>query len=86
MQSSAGEPGTDGEFAVSEDPHGCTDAQTFGQGTEDFPDAPRRGLETVQDRAIADAEFCPTGLALEIPDVFLAASLAPRLRAAQVPV
>jgi hypothetical protein len=33
----------------------------------------RRGFEAVQDRTVADAELCPARLALEIPDVFLAA-------------
>jgi hypothetical protein len=48
-------------------------ASAFGQSTEDFSHATRRGFEAVQDRTIADAEFGLAGLALEIPDVFLAA-------------
>ena len=73
MQSSACEPGADREFTVSEHPHGSANAQAFGQGAEDFTHATRRRFEAVQDRAVADAEFCLAGLALEISDVFSAA-------------
>jgi hypothetical protein len=57
---------------VSEDPHRSAHTQAFGQGAEDFTYATGRGLEAIQDRAITDAEFCPTGLALEVLDIFLA--------------
>lgn len=67
------EPSADGEFAMSKDPHRRPDPQAFGQSAEDFSDATRRGFETVQGRPIADAEFCLTGWALEIPDIFLVA-------------
>ena len=58
---------------MPEDPHGSPDTQAFGQSTEDFPHASRRGLEAVQHRAIADAELCVACLALEIPDVCFSA-------------
>ena len=82
---------------MPEDPHRSADTQAFGQGAEDFPHAPGGGFEAVQDRAVADAELPGTarqgrcrlaGLAFETrsADVFMATTLAPRLRAAQVPV
>ena len=73
MQSGACQPGSDREFTVSENAHGSTNTQAFGQRAENFPDATRRGFEAVQDRAVADAELCLAGLALEISDVFMAA-------------
>ena len=57
---------------MSENPHGSTHTQAFSQGAEHFPDATSRGLESIQDRAVADAEFGLAGLALEVPDVFVA--------------
>src|SRR5574337_520683 len=73
MRADVRKPGADGEFAMAEDPHGRPDAQAFGQGAEHLPDTPGRGFEAVQGRDIANAELCPTGLALEIPDVLQAA-------------
>ena len=70
---SASEPSSDHEFTVSENSHGSPDTQALGQGAENFPNATRRGFEAVQDRAVADAELCLAGLALEISDVFMAA-------------
>jgi hypothetical protein len=67
------EVGAERELGVSEDAHSSSHSQALGQGSEDFPNAARRPFEVVQDRAIADTEFCLAGLALEIPDVFLAA-------------
>jgi hypothetical protein len=57
---------------VPEDPHRSTHTQAFGQGAEDFPHATGGGLEAIQGRAITDAEFCPTGLAREVLNIFLA--------------
>lgn len=57
---------------MPEDPHRGADTQAFGQSTQDFPHATRRGFEAVQDRAAADAEFGLAGLALEVLDVCLA--------------
>ncbi len=58
---------------MPEDSHRGTNTQAFSQGAEDFPHATGGGLEAIQGRAVTGAEFRPTGLALEIPDVFLAA-------------
>jgi hypothetical protein len=65
------QPVSDREFAVPEDPHGSSYSQAFGQGAEHLADATSRGLEPIQDCAVADTEFCLAGLALEIPDEFL---------------
>jgi hypothetical protein len=57
---------------MPEDPHRGAETQAFDQDAENFPYATRRGFESVQDRAVADAGFGLAGLALEILDVFLA--------------
>jgi UvrD/REP helicase N-terminal domain len=56
---------------VAQNPHGSANTQAFGQGPKDFAYATGESLETIQGRAITDAEFCTTRLALEISDIFL---------------
>ena len=79
MQPGTCQPGADPKFAVPEDSHRSAHTQAFGQGAEDFLHATGGGFEAIQCRDITDAEFpgtarqgrcCPTGLALEIPDLF----------------
>jgi len=57
---------------VPEDTHCGSHTQSFGEGAEDFSYATGGGFEAVQDRAVTDTEFRPTGLAFEILDVFSA--------------
>jgi len=66
------EAGADREFAVPEDPYGSAHTQAFGQSAEDFPHTTRRGFEAVESGAVPDAKLRSTGLALKIPNIFLA--------------
>jgi|SRR5579859_4644138 len=82
MSAGVREPSSDREFNMSENSHGSANTQAFGQSAEDFTHATGRRFETVQDRAVADAELpgtrvrgrCgPAGLAFETrsADIFL---------------
>ncbi len=64
--------GAERECAVPEDSYRSAHTLAFDQGAKDFPPATGGSLEAIRDRAIADAEFCLAGLALEILDVLLA--------------
>ncbi len=86
MLAGAAKPAAERGFRGREDAGGGTDTQAFSDGMECLGDALGRRFQSIEWSVSSGGDLSFAGLAEKIPDRLVATTLAPRLRAAQVPV